>query len=82
MKFLILFLLLFFAVFGVFGQESENSEDLQNVEILQESKTDDTAVAATERKKIKNHRYIVVSAIMMMLFIGLCMASASTINPE
>jgi len=36
----------------------------------------------SQGKKVRNHRYIVVSAVMMMLFIGLCMASVSSLNPE
>jgi flagellar basal body-associated protein FliL len=35
-----------------------------------------------QAEKVRNHRYIVVSAVMMMLFVGLCMASVSSLNPE
>jgi len=42
----------------------------------------DSISLASQEKKVKNHRYIVVSAVMMMLFIGFCMASVSSLNPE
>jgi len=42
----------------------------------------DSISLESQEKKVRNHRYIVVSAVTMMLFIGLCMASVSSLNPE
>jgi len=52
----------------------------QNLPINLTSK--DTISLESQGERVRNHRRIVVSAMMMMLFIGLCMASVSSINPE
>ena len=56
---------------------SQDSQSLQN-----NSAVRDGISLESQEKKVRNHRYIVVSAVMMMLFVGLCMASVSSLNPE
>jgi hypothetical protein len=56
---------------------SQDSQSLRNNAAVR-----DSILLESQEKKVRNHRYIVVSAVMMMLFVGLCMASVSSLNPE
>jgi hypothetical protein len=90
------FLLLFFTAPLIFGQEEQqNYQNIDSIEILQSTeniqnhenlpKTEENGRIAPmelEQKRARNHQYIVVSAVMMMIFAGLCMASVSSLNPE
>ena len=86
MKFLTFLLLLLSTVFVTFAENEEyeiREEVSQNVEISQSiDSLQNIEITKTARKRVDNHRYTIISAIMMMLFLGLCMTSASTINPE
>jgi len=65
-------------------QNTQTQDDgLQDLQTLQNTApVRDSISLESQEKKVRNHRYIVASAITMMLFIGLCMASVSSLNPE
>ncbi|MDR0304861.1 MAG: hypothetical protein LBH98_08890 [Chitinispirillales bacterium] len=96
MKFLSPFFLLFLIIFLIFAQDeieeieyfpntdisqSVDSSNLQDSEILLELENNETT-EITFNKKNKKHKHIVINAITMMLFVGLCITSVSSINPE
>lgn len=48
-----------------------------------EAENNATTISLEEtQKRVSNRRYIIVSSIMMMLFVGLAMGSVSAINPN
>jgi len=66
------------------SQNTETQDDIsRDLQILRNTAAvRDSVSFGSQEKKVRNHRYIVVSAVMMMLFVGLCMASVSSLNPE
>jgi len=90
-------ILTFFAVFALcsllFAQDLHKAPtDVQEISLKEtEQRTEqldfisleeNTNLLELKAQRVRNHRYIVVSAVMMMLFAGLSMTSVSTINPE
>ena len=86
MKFIKVFFTVCALSFFLFAQDLQ--EDLYKTAGQTNEETDffspesDTVLLELNAQRVRNHRYIVVSAVMMMLFAGLSMASVSTLNPE
>jgi len=59
-------------------QQTRNAGEKTNLISLAEN----AELLELNAQRVRNHRHIVVSAVMMMLFAGLCMTSVSTLNPE
>jgi hypothetical protein len=62
-------------------EENENAQEI-SLDLPGATVFRDSISLGSQEKKVKNHRYIVISAVMMMLFVGFCMASVSSLNPE
>ena len=76
------FFALSFADVEEISEKEEILETEQRVEIIPEISKEESVSLIVEREKGRDHRYTVVSAVMMMVFLGFCMASVSAINPE
>jgi len=59
-------------------QQTEKTSEKINFLSLEEN----TELLEINAQRVRNHRYIVVSAVMTMLFAGLSMTSVSTLNPQ